>query len=54
MIVDQFDEMLEQTRATQPLVMGIALHAMIAGQPFRVRPCAARWRTSRRTATRSG
>jgi peptidoglycan/xylan/chitin deacetylase (PgdA/CDA1 family) len=36
MIVDQFDEMLEQSRA-QPLVMGIALHAMIAGQPFRVR-----------------
>jgi allantoinase len=36
MIVDQFDEMLEQSRET-PLVMGISLHAMIAGQPFRVR-----------------
>ncbi len=36
MVIDQFDEMLEQTR-TQPLVMGIALHAMIAGQPFRLR-----------------
>lgn len=36
MIVDQFDEMLGQARE-QPLVMGIALHAMIAGQPFRLR-----------------
>jgi peptidoglycan/xylan/chitin deacetylase (PgdA/CDA1 family) len=36
MIIDQFDEMLEQAHDT-PLVMGIALHAMIAGQPFRVR-----------------
>lgn len=36
MIIDQFDEMLEQSRDT-PLVMGIALHAMIAGQPFRLR-----------------
>lgn len=36
MIIDQFDEMLEQSRET-PLVMGIALHAMIAGQPFRIR-----------------
>ena len=36
MVIDQFDEMLEQSR-DQPLVMGIALHAMIAGQPFRVR-----------------
>jgi allantoinase len=36
MIIDQFDEMLDQSRDT-PLVMGIALHAMIAGQPFRVR-----------------
>jgi allantoinase len=36
MIIDQFDEMLVQSRE-QPLVMGIALHAMIAGQPFRVR-----------------
>jgi allantoinase len=36
MIVDQFDEMLLQANE-QPLVMGIALHAMIAGQPFRLR-----------------
>lgn len=36
MIVDQFDEMREQARV-QPLVMGISLHAMIAGQPFRLR-----------------
>jgi len=38
MVIDQFDEMLEQSReGSTPLVMGIALHAMIAGQPFRVR-----------------
>ena len=36
MIVAQFDEMLEQSEA-QPLVMGIALHAYIVGQPFRLR-----------------
>jgi allantoinase len=36
MIVDSFDEMLDQSRA-QPLVLGIALHAFIAGQPFRLR-----------------
>ena len=36
MIVDQFDELLEQS-AQQPLAMGIALHAMIVGQPFRLR-----------------
>ncbi len=36
MIVDQFDEMLEQS-AAQPLVMGIALHAYIVGQPYRLR-----------------
>jgi allantoinase len=36
MIIDQFEEMLLQSRE-QPLVMGIALHAMIAGQPFRLR-----------------
>ena len=36
MVIDQFDEMLEQSRE-QPLVMGIALHSMIVGQPFRVR-----------------
>ncbi|MEO8751414.1 MAG: polysaccharide deacetylase family protein [Casimicrobiaceae bacterium] len=36
MIVDQFDEMREQS-AAQPLLMGIALHAYIVGQPFRLR-----------------
>ena len=36
MIVDQFDEMLDQS-AAQPLVMGIALHAYIVGQPYRLR-----------------
>ena len=36
MIVDNFDEMLAQSRA-QPLVMGVALHAYIVGQPFRLR-----------------
>jgi len=37
MIVDEFDEMLEQAEA-QPLVMGVALHPYIVGQPFRLRP----------------
>ena len=36
MIIDQFEEMLAQS-AAQPLVMGIALHAYIVGQPFRLR-----------------
>ncbi|WP_216821733.1 polysaccharide deacetylase family protein [Uliginosibacterium sp. TH139] len=36
MIVDQFDEMLLQS-AEQPLVMSVALHSMIIGQPFRMR-----------------
>ena len=36
MIVDHFDEMLEQSRA-QPLVMGIALHPYLVGQPHRLR-----------------
>ena len=36
MIVDQFDEMLEQS-VGGPLVMGIALHPYIVGQPFRLR-----------------
>lgn len=36
MIVDQFDELRRQS-ADQPLAMGIALHAMIVGQPFRLR-----------------
>ncbi len=36
MIIDQFDEMLEQS-ARQPLVMGIALHPYLVGQPYRLR-----------------
>lgn len=35
-IIDNFDEMLEQS-AGQPLVYGIALHAFLVGQPFRLR-----------------
>jgi allantoinase len=39
MIIDQLDEMLEQSRpADAPaLVMGIALHPYIVGQPYRLR-----------------
>jgi allantoinase len=37
MIVDQFDELVEQS-AEQPLVMSVALHTFIGGQPFRLRP----------------
>ncbi|MEP2428663.1 polysaccharide deacetylase family protein [Roseobacter sp.] len=36
MIIDNFDEMLEQS-AGQPLVMGIALHPYLVGQPYRLR-----------------
>ena len=36
MIIDNFDEMLEQSRR-QPLVMGVALHPYIVGQPYRLR-----------------
>jgi peptidoglycan/xylan/chitin deacetylase (PgdA/CDA1 family) len=36
MIVDQFDEMLQQSER-HPLVCGIALHTMIMGQPYRLR-----------------
>ena len=36
MIVANFDEMLAQSK-DQPLVMGIALHPYIVGQPFRLR-----------------
>lgn len=35
-IVEQFDEMIEQSRR-QSLVMGIALNFYIVGQPFRLR-----------------
>ena len=39
MIVDQLDEMLDQSAAPNapPLVMGIALHPYIVGQPYRLR-----------------
>ena len=36
MIVDQFDEMIDQCEQ-QPLVMSVALHPFICGQPFRLR-----------------
>jgi allantoinase len=36
MVIDNFDEMLTQSKA-QPLVMGIALHPYIVGQPYRIR-----------------
>jgi len=36
MIVDNFDEMLEQA-VDAPLVMGIALHPYLVGQPYRLR-----------------
>lgn len=40
MIVDQFDEMLEQTQRNDDapsLVMGLALHPYLVGQPYRLR-----------------
>ena len=37
MIVDQFDELIEQC-AKQPLVYNISLHPYVFGQPFRLRP----------------
>jgi peptidoglycan/xylan/chitin deacetylase (PgdA/CDA1 family) len=36
MIVDQFDEMLDQSKK-YPLVFSVALHPFIIGQPFRLR-----------------
>ncbi|UYN93589.1 MAG: polysaccharide deacetylase family protein [Enhydrobacter sp.] len=36
MIVDQYDEMRDLS-ATRPLVLGVALHAYIVGQPHRLR-----------------
>jgi peptidoglycan/xylan/chitin deacetylase (PgdA/CDA1 family) len=36
MVTDQFDEMLDQS-VKQPLVMSVALHPFICGQPFRLR-----------------
>jgi hypothetical protein len=37
MIVDQFDEMLEQSEK-RPIVFALSLHGFIIGQPFRLRP----------------
>ena len=36
MVIDNFDEMREQS-VQQPLVMGLALHPYIMGQPYRLR-----------------
>ena len=36
MLVDQFDEMVELSEK-RPLVMGVALHTFVVGQPFRLR-----------------
>ena len=36
MIVNQFEEMIHQAQK-QPLVLGIALHTMVVGQPYRLR-----------------
>jgi allantoinase len=36
LVVDNFDEMRQQSEA-QPLVMGIALHPYLVGQPYRLR-----------------
>ena len=36
MVVDQFDEMLEQSRK-YPLVFAVSVHPFIIGQPFRLR-----------------
>ena len=36
MVIDNFDEMFEQSRR-ETLVMGIALHPYIVGQPYRLR-----------------
>ncbi len=37
LVVDQFDEMVDQTRDGNSLVMSLALHPCISGQPFRLR-----------------
>jgi len=37
MIVDHFDEMVEQSEHT-PLVFSLAIHGFVVGQPFRLRP----------------
>jgi hypothetical protein len=35
MLIDQFDEMLRRSEDTA-LVLGVALHTFIVGQPFRI------------------
>ena len=52
-IVDQFDEMLELS-ARAPLVMGVALHAYLVGQPHRLRHLGRALPISRNIATASG
>jgi len=37
MVIGNFDEMLEQQAQGQALVMGVALHPYIVGQPYRLR-----------------
>ncbi|HEY4921479.1 MAG TPA: polysaccharide deacetylase family protein [Xanthobacteraceae bacterium] len=37
MIVDQFEELLEQSERA-PMVFALALHGFVVGQPFRLRP----------------
>lgn len=51
LIVDNFDEMLRQC-AEQPLVMGIALHPYLVGQPYRLRHLRGALRHIRRKAAR--
>ena len=58
-VIDQFDEMLEQAHRTpepHALVMGIALHPYIVGQPYRLRHLrrALRHITSHATITAPG
>lgn len=53
MIVDNFEEMLEQS-TKQSLVMGIALHPYLVGQPHRLRPRGVRCKPSSRSAATSG
>jgi len=36
MVVDQFDEMIEQCER-HPLVMNVSVHSYVFGQPFRLR-----------------
>ena len=53
MIVDQFEEMLEQSER-QPLVCALALHGFIVGQPFRLRPGSAGHPALRRAQAKDG